>query len=84
MKNNKAAFFKRLESQCPEVLQSCLRYQHPLHMSMDGMDMVKLVNENHLTKFNDLTVVSDSETTSSTSWKRIVGIQQCYHCLRPI
>ena len=46
--------------------------------------MVKLVNENHLTKFNDLTVVSDSETTSSTSWKRIVGIQQCYHCLRPI
>ena len=45
-------------------------------MSMDGMDIVKLVNENHLTKFNDLTVVSDSETTSSTSWKRIVGIQQ--------
>ena len=53
-------------------------------MSMGGMDMVKLVNENHLTKLNDLTVVSDSETTSSTSWKRIVGIQQCYHCLRPI
>ena len=53
-------------------------------MSMDGMDMVKLVNENHLTKFNDSTVVSGSETTSSTSWKRIVGIQQCYNCLRPI
>ena len=46
--------------------------------------MVQSMNENHLTTFNDLAVLSDSETSSSTSCKRIIGIEQCDHCLRPV
>ena len=51
---------------------------------MDAIDMVQSVNENHLTTFTDLAVLSDSETSSSTSWKRILGIEQCDHRLRPV
>ena len=35
---------------------------------MAAIDMVQSVNENHLTTFNDLAVISDSETSSLTSW----------------
>ena len=85
-KDNKADFSSRLELHCPEVLTELP--EKPASTSyasiMDAIDMVQSVNENHLTTFNDLAVLSDSETSSSTSWKRILGIGQCDHCLRPV
>ena len=85
-KDNKAEFSKRLESHCPDVLTEL--HDIPASTSyasiMDVIDMVQSVNENHLRTFNDLAVLSDSETSSSTSLKRILGIEQCDNCLRPI
>ena len=48
---------------------------------MDVIELVQSVNENHLTTLNDLAVLSDSQTSSSTSWKRILDIEQCHHCI---
>ena len=85
-KDNKANFSSRLESHCPEVLTELPDIPTSTSNAsiMDGIDMVQSMNENHLTTFNDLAVVSDSETSSSTSCKRIIGIEQCDHCLRPV
>ena len=85
-KDNKADFSSSLELHCPEVLTELLEIPASTSYAsiMDAIDMVQSVNENHLTTFNDLAVLSDSETSSSTSWKRILGIEQCDHCLRPV
>ena len=85
-KDNKAEFSKRIESHCPEVLRELPEIPASTSYAyiMDVIDMVQSVNENHLTTFNDLAVLSDSEASSSTSWKRILGIEQSDHCLRPI
>ena len=60
MKNNKADFFKRLESNCPKVLIELLyiRASTSYAYIMDGTDVVQ------------------SDTSRSTSWKRILGIEQ--------
>ena len=83
---NKVEFDKRLESHCPEVLTELPGIPASTSHAyiIDDMDMLQSVNENHLTTFSDLAVISDSETSSSTSWKRILGIGQCGHCLRPM
>ena len=85
-KDNKADFSSRVESHCPEVLTEVPDIPASTSNASitDGIDMVQSMNENHLTTFNDLAVLSDSETSSSTSWKRIIGIEQCDHCLRPV
>ena len=85
-KDNKADFSSRLESHCPEVWTELpdIQASTPNVSITDGIDMVQSMNENHLTTFNDIAVLSDSETSSSTSCKRIIGIEQCDHCLRPV
>ena len=85
-KDNKADFSSRLESHCPEVWTELpdIPASTPNASITDGIDMVQSMNENHLTTFNDIAVLSDSETSSSTSCKRIIGIEQCDHCLRPV
>ena len=86
MRKDKVDFSKRLESHRPEVLTELPEIPASTSYAyiMAVIDMVQSVNENHLTTFNDLAVLSESETSSSTSWKRSLGIEQCDHCLRPI
>ena len=85
-KDNKAAFSSRLESHCPEVLTELPDIPASTSNASItyGIDMVQSMNENHLTTFNDLAVLSDSETCSSTYCKRIIGIEQYDHCIRPV
>ena len=80
-KDNKTDSSKKLESHSPEVLTelpeipASTSYAYNVAVN----DMVQSLNKNHLTTLNDLAVLSDSETSSSTSWKRIIGIEQCDH-----
>ena len=75
-KDNKAKFSNRPESHCPEVLTEPEIPEFTSYAYiMDVIDTVQSVNENHLTKLNDLAVLCDSETSSLTSWKRILGIE---------
>ena len=85
-KDNKADFSSRLESHFPEVLTELPDIPASTSNAFitDGIDMVQSMNGNHLTTLNDLAVLSDSEPSSSTSCKRIIGIEQCDHCLRPV
>ena len=67
-KNNNADFSKRLESLCPKV-------------SLELLEIREYTSYAYIMDGMDMV---QSERSSSTSWKRILGIEQCDHCLRPI